>query len=74
MQENSNHFSISDALRLAGTPAGQQLLAFLQQSSGDGLKNAMDQASSGNYEDVKKLLATLMENPEAKALLEQLGR
>ncbi|MBO5129383.1 MAG: hypothetical protein J6B95_03440 [Oscillospiraceae bacterium] len=74
MQENSNQFSISDAVRLASTPAGQQLLALLQQGSADSLKTAAEQASAGNYDEVKKLFSALMENPEARTLLQQLGR
>lgn len=74
MQENSNQFSVSDAMRLASTPAGRQLAALLQQNGGTDLKTAMEDAASGNYEKAKQLLSVLMENPEAKALLERLGR
>ena len=74
MQENSNQFSVSDAMRLASTPAGRQLMALLQQTGGTDLKSAMAEAASGNYDKAKQLLSVLMENPEAKALLDRLGR
>lgn len=74
MQENSNQFSVSDAMRLASTPAGKQLLALLQQKGGNELNAAMAEAASGNYDRAKLLLSAIMENPEAKALLNQLGR
>lgn len=74
MQENSNQFLIQEALRLANTPAGQQLLALLQKNGGDGLNRAMDQAAAGNYEEAKQVLSVLMEDPQARKLLEQLGR
>jgi hypothetical protein len=38
------------------------------------LQNALNQASQGNYEAVKKTLSTLMEDPETKKLLESMGR
>lgn len=74
MQENSNQFMIQEALRLAGTPAGQQLLALLQKNGGDDLKNAMDRAAAGDYTQAKQALSALMQDPEALKLLQQLGR
>ena len=74
MQENSNQNLIREAMRLAGTPAGQQLLALLQKNGGDGLKSAMDQAAAGDYEQAKQSLSALLSDPEAKKLLQQLGR
>ena len=74
MQENSNQFLMQEALRLAGTPAGQQLLALLQKNGGESLQQAMNRAASGNYDQAKSTLASLLKDPEAKKLLEQLGR
>lgn len=74
MQENSNQFSIQEAMRLAATPAGQQLLALLQKNGGDSLQQAMNQAASGNYDQAKASLASVLADPETKKLLEQLGR
>ena len=74
MQENSNQKMIQEALRLASTPAGQQLLALLQKNGGTELQDAMNQAATGNYDQAKKALASLMADPEAKKLLDQLGR
>lgn len=74
MQKNSDNFSMQDALRLAKSDAGQQLLALLRAQNGDSLQRAMDQAATGDYEEVKKTMSALLASPEAKALLEQLGR
>lgn len=72
MQKNSDDFSMQEALRLAKTPAGQQLLALLRQQNGDQLRQAMSQAAAGNYGNVQSTLASLLSNPEAQALLRQL--
>lgn len=72
MQKNSGDFSMQEALRLAKTPAGQQLLALLQKQNGDQLRQAMNQAAAGNYASVQNTLASLLSNPEAQALLRQL--
>ena len=74
MQENSNQFLIQEALRLANTPTGQQLLALLQKNGGDDLNKAMNSAAAGNYDQAKQTLSALLTDPEAKKLLEQLGR
>ena len=74
MQENSNQNLIQEALRLANTPAGQQLLALMQQKGGDALSKAMNSAAAGNYDQAKQALSSLLADPEARKLLEQLGR
>lgn len=74
MQENSNQKLIQEALRLAATPAGQQLLALLKQRGGDDLSGAMAQASAGDYAGVKQTLSQLLSDPQAKKLLDELGR
>lgn len=74
MQENSNQFLIQEALRLANTPTGQQLLTLLQKNGGSNLNAAMDHAAAGNYDQAKQALSALLSDPEAKKLLEQLGR
>lgn len=59
-------------LKLARSPAGQQLLSLLQSSGGSELQSAVSQASSGNYDQAKNTLSSLLSTPEAQALLKQL--
>lgn len=73
MQKDPKSFSMQDAMRLANTPAGQQLLALLQKSDTTEMRNAMEQASSGNYEQAKQILGPLLNSPEVQKLLQQLG-
>ena len=74
MQKNSQDFSMEEALRLAKSPAGQQLLALLKQSDPQTLQQAVQQANSGNYTQAKASLQEILASPEAQALLQQLGR
>ena len=74
MQKNSQNFSMQDALRLAKSPAGQQLLAMLQQADQDKLQQIMQQASTGQYDQAKASLENILTSPEAKALIQELGR
>ena len=63
---------LQQLLRLAQSPAGKQLLQYLQQQNGSALKAAADLASSGNYEAAKNKLSGIMCTPEAQQLLKQL--
>ncbi len=73
MQENTGDFSIQDAMRLARSPAGQQLLALLRQSDPEALQNALSQVSAGDLSQAKKALAPLLESQEVKQLIAQMG-
>lgn len=59
-------------LKLAQSPAGQQLLAMLQRSGREDLQNAVAKASSGDYREAKRTLSALLSTPEAQALLKQM--
>lgn len=72
MQKNFDNFSIQDVMRLAKSPAGQQLLAMLQRTGGNQLQQAATLASEGNYTQAQQLLSSLLSDPEAQALLSKL--
>ena len=74
MQKNSQDFSMQEALRLAQSPAGQQLLAMLKSADSGQLRQAMEQANAGDYTNASQTLNTLLSSPEAQKLLKQLGR
>ena len=74
MQKNSQNFSMQDAVRLAGTDAGQQLLRHLQQTQGDALQKAAAMAAAGDFRRAGASLAPLLESPEVRALLRQLEK
>ena len=74
MEKNFQNFSVQEAMRLAKSDAGKQLIALLQQQNGAQIQNAMEQANSGNLEQAKQTLGNILDNPQARALLQQLGR
>lgn len=73
MQKNSDNFSMQEALRMANSPAGQQLLAMLRSSDPAAMQKAMEQASSGDYSQLSKTLAPFLESQDVKNLLKQMG-
>jgi hypothetical protein len=66
--------NMKEAMRLANSDAGRQLYELLKRTQGQQLQSAMDQAASGNYEDVKKTLSSLLADPEARKLLGKMGK
>lgn len=72
--ENRNDLPIQEAMRLAATPAGQQLIAMLRAQNGDALQSAMSGAAAGDYTQAKRIIESMMSNPQAQQLLKELGR
>ena len=73
MQKNSQDFSMQEVMRLAKSPAGQQLLAMLQSTDSNKMQQAADLAAAGNYEQAAKKLQGVLSSPEAQELMKQLG-
>lgn len=71
MQKNSQDFDLQEALRLANSPAGQQLLAMLRDAGK--LDQAAQQASTGNYAQALAGVKDILSTPEGKKLLKELG-
>lgn len=69
MQSNPN---ISELFRLANSPAGKQLLSFIQKNGGSELQNAVDLAVSGDYSKAKEAVSSLMSDPQVQQLLKHL--
>ena len=72
--EHNSEFSMQDVMRLAQSPAGQQLIALLKKQDSPQLQNAISSAAAGDYEQARKALSSLMDSPEIQSLLQQLGR
>jgi hypothetical protein len=73
MDMQNNQDAIRKAMQLAQTAEGQQLLRLLQSTDGAGLQAAMDRAAAGDYTAAKKALSGILNNPEARRLLQQMG-
>ena len=73
MSKKNDDFSMADAMKLAQNPASKQLFDRLQAQNGAAFQQAMTQAAAGDYEQVRKTLSTMMQDPQTQALLRQLG-
>ncbi|MBE7001957.1 MAG: hypothetical protein E7421_04575 [Ruminococcaceae bacterium] len=73
MEKKNQDFSMEEIMRLAKSPAGQQLIAMLKQRDNTKLEQAVTQAKSGDYSQATQTLKTMLSSPEAQRLLKDLG-
>ena len=69
MKKISDNFSMEDAMRLASTRQGQQLIAMAKHVGGENLQRA---AASGDVDAVRAALGPLLASPQFRALVEEL--
>lgn len=72
MQNKPDNFSIADAMRLANTPEGKQLIAMLQAAGGNDLEQARKAAAKGDYESAKSNLSEILKSPGIQALIREM--
>lgn len=75
MAQKSGDFHPMDmqqAMKLAQSDAAKQLFEMLRTSNGTQLQSAMDLAAAGNMTQAKALLGTILSDPKARALVQQL--
>lgn len=68
----ANFQDMSQIMKLAQSPAGQQLFALIQKKSRGELEQAMDKANAGDYSGARDALSSLLSSPEAQKLIKQL--
>ena len=71
MDKNQN--AMEQAMALANSSAGKQLLKMLRQSSGADLENIKAAAAAGDYALLQRNLSGFLENPEVQRLMQQMG-
>ena len=65
---------MQEIMRLANSPAGQQLIQLLKQKNNQQMQQAVTQFQAGDRESAKQALSQILNDPKAKELLQQLGK
>lgn len=65
--------AMQKAIAFAQTPEGQKLIEALRQMNGSELEAAAAKAAVGDFTQARKVLSRLLENPEARKFLENMG-
>ena len=69
----NNQEAMQEAMRIAKSPEGQNLIRLLKQSNPDKLQQVLSSAASGYLARAKDTLNTLLSSPEARAILNRMG-
>ena len=71
---DKNSLNLQEAMKIAKSPAGKQLIAMLRQKDPAGFSQAAQQAGNGNYAQAIDALRDVLSSPEGQKLLKELGR
>ena len=74
MPEHRKDFSMEDIIKLYNSPAGQQLIALLQNTDSSLFQQASEKVNAGNFDEAGKSLSALTDSPQIQALLKELGK
>ena len=74
MQSQPDKKAIQEALRLANSPAGQQLINLLKSQSGETMDKARQQAQQGDLEQAKTTLSQVLQSPQVQQLLKEMEK
>lgn len=74
MPNNESPFSMEEIMKIAASPAGQQLVHLLQHNGSEDVQQAVKQAASGDFGSAREVISGLLQDPQVRALLEKLGR
>lgn len=73
MEKKNQDFSMEEIMRMAKSPAGQQLIAMLKKQDSGKLEQAVSQAQTGDYAQAGQTLSAMLSSSEAQKLLKELG-
>jgi len=73
MKQKYGDFSAEEVIRFAKTPAGQQLIAMLQNADAQTLQQATAQANAGQYDAAQNTLQSLLADPKIRELVRNMG-
>ncbi len=74
MSGKFDDISVQEAMRMAQSDLGQQLLSLIKSQNSQQYQKAASEAATGDYQKMKQTLQGLLSSPEVRTLLEQLRR
>ena len=72
MEKNYDGFSMQEAMRLAQSDAGQQLLQLLKSNHSSAARSALEKAQDGDLVQAKQALQAFLSDPQTQELLRRL--
>ena len=72
MANDYGGIDLSELMKIASSPAGQELMALVQKNKGEHFDEAMVQARSGDFSQAKEMLSQMLSSKEAQDLLKKI--
>ena len=72
MAKDSGGIDFSELMKIANSPAGQELISLVQKNRDEHFDRAMQQAQDGDYSQVQAMLSQILSTPEARDLIKKL--
>lgn len=72
MAKDSGGLDYSQLLKIANSPAGQELIALVQKNADEQFQAAMQQAQAGDYSQAQSIISQILSTPEAKELMKKI--
>ena len=72
MAKDSGGIDFSELMKIANSPAGQELISLVQKNRDEHFDRAMQQAQDGDYSQAQAMLNQILSTPEARELMKKL--
>ena len=72
MANDHGGIDFSELLKIAGSPAGQELMALIQKNKDAKFDEAMQRAQSGDFSQAKTILSQMLSSEEAQDLVKKI--
>ena len=72
MAKDSGGIDFSELMKIANSPAGQELISLVQKNRDEHFDRAMQQAQDGDYSQAQAMLSQILSTLEARDLIKKL--
>lgn len=72
MAKDSGGIDFSELMKIANSPAGQELISLVQKNKDEHFDEAMRQAQSGDFSQAKAMISQILSTPEAIELMKKI--
>lgn len=72
MAKDSGGIDFSELMKIANSPAGQELISLVQKNKDEHFDEAMQQAQSGDFSQAKAMISQILSTPEAAELMKKI--
>lgn len=72
MAKDSGGIDFSELMRIANSPAGQELISLVQKNKDEHFDEAMQQAQAGDFSQAKAMISQILSTQEARDLMRKI--